>query len=131
MIEFSLFACLLLLGFISISLFKLAFAQNPLENVLDTDLLLESPMLVLDYQSPILSTSAGQSTLTGVCSFEALDIDGRLIQKGSANLAVTLPTALNESNHFKIVLHSGALSSYTYQLPTGGHLSNELLNLTM
>lgn len=131
MIEFSLFAGLLLLGFMSISLFKLAFAQNPLENVVDTEILLESPMLVLDYISPILSTSAGQSTLTGVCSFEVLDIDGRIIRKGSANLAVTLPTALNESNHFKIVLHAGVLSSYTYQLPTGGHLSNELLNVSI
>ena len=130
MLEYAISISLVLLSVLCFMSFKLAFKEIPSNQpAIDSEDLLQAPMLVLKFDNPSSIFTDTQTTIKGKTQFEVYDEDGFELGSGKSGVEITIPTIYTETpSSMTLVLHYGELSSYSLALPTGGHLSTEILS---
>ena len=131
MLEYLISISLVVLSVLCLLAFKLAFKDELSNNpAVHSEDLLQAPMLVLKFENPTSIFTINQTTIKGKTKFEVYDEDGYEIGSGESGVEITIPSIYTETpSAMTLVLHYGELSSYSLALPTGGHVSTELLTI--
>ncbi len=130
MLEYVISMSLVVLSVLCFMAFKLAFKEeSSSQPVIESEDLLQAPMLVLKFDNPTSIFSDSQTTIKGKTKFEVYDEDGFELGSGKSGVEITIPSIYTETpSSITLVLHYGELSSYSLALPTGEHLSTEILS---
>jgi hypothetical protein len=130
MLELAISISLMVLCVLCFMSFRLAFKEElSTDTNVNSEDLLQAPMVVLQFDNPTSIFNDTQTTIKGRTKFEVYDQDGFELGSGKSGVEITIPSIYTQTpSSMTLVLHYGELSSYSLALPTGGHLSTEILS---